>query len=1049
MDAGRRVDCSIEAPGPAVCIAGEVRRFCYKARPDPYCVCESKGNKGLEFTLMNDGAVSSTKSFTKNPVRFAPPAVSYDNAVTTTYIYERWDDARQSLIRVSNSNYNPPGYSDFKYDVNGHLKSAIDSAAGRSFTYITDSDGQILRRDEALNGTWNINTGTVQNPTTVRQHQYLNFAGSRVGDIGNDGIDTTDYAQVLARDLKPDPNAKALDRFKRFTPVMASNFDTGTNPINDLYPSAAPGNVTVRDGDTLQSIAQSQWGDASLWYLLADANGLTGSETLTAGMVLNVPSKVANLHNNTGTFKVYDAGKAIGDTGPTLPDPPPANKGCGGFGVILALVVAVVVTVITEGATSEWLQQAFEVTAEQMAAQTAAAVAINTASAVVGAAAGSIASQGVLIATGNQDHFSWKQVGQAALTAFFAPGGGQAKTIGEALLQAAQRGVINQGIGLAMGTQKHFDWKALAASTIAGGVAYGINNAIGQAQYGDEAWGTLQDNPAAAKVRFSQDIGNTLVRGIASGLGAGLASAAVRGGSVTRQMPGILQDVIGSTIGNIIADRMVVSGRIDAMQEASRQEAVARYDEHVAAQQFIPPNYSASITDEQIADWFLNPSMPYNGGGEMLASNAGPSDMSISGLGDKLKIAGTMTRIQELEGQNAYLKADLRREKRAIYIASENAGSDRVSAASLATPIVERTWTISDAAAQSGQFFPYSGETEDGMEVGSIQVQVRPTSTASTEYNPVVETVVDALGNALGGIGGVVVSLGTPIWELAKLGWDMGPVAMTFSQDARDRNMARRDGLWNLVSSPIDTVSRMYDHIEQRYDAIGYDSNPITRGYKAANLGADVTMAVLGGAQGVRSIASFGSGQVARIRAPQLAQPALNPGVGAGRIELAKNPSATGNVAPIGKSGYRSIGEFTDAVTAKYQSLYDQGYSIAEKMASQGRIQNTARAIGSKTDEFARVGLRDWLTNVEGIEEGAGRIIQVNRRLYDPSGSGAYRVPDVYIPGSQTILDGSISFKTSASLQIIDFRNFSGGARTTIMAPTSPNLQWGSYGIIH
>jgi hypothetical protein len=150
-------------------------------------------------------------------------------------------------------------------------------------------------------------------------------------------------------------------------------------------------------------------------------------------------------------------------------------------------------------------------------------------------------------------------------------------------------------------------------------------------------------------------------------------------------------------------------------------------------------------------------------------------------------------------------------------------------------------------------------------------------------------------------------------------------------------------------------------------------------------------------------------------------------------------------VTSIGNSGYQSIGEFTDAVSAKYQSLYDQGYSIASQNAQLGLIPNTARAIGSDTDAFARVGLRDWLTNVEGIDEGPGQIIQVNRRLYDPAGSGAYRVPDVYIPGSQTILDGSISFKTASSRQIIDFGTFSGGAKTTIIAPSG--LQWGSYGI--
>ncbi|MCP5005958.1 MAG: LysM peptidoglycan-binding domain-containing protein, partial [Planctomycetes bacterium] len=45
----------------------------------------------------------------------------------------------------------------------------------------------------------------------------------------------------------------------------------------------------VGGGDTLQSIASTVWGDASLWYLIADANGLNGNEDLTAGLRLSIP----------------------------------------------------------------------------------------------------------------------------------------------------------------------------------------------------------------------------------------------------------------------------------------------------------------------------------------------------------------------------------------------------------------------------------------------------------------------------------------------------------------------------------------------------------------------------------------------------------------------------------------------------------------------------------------------------------------------------------------------------------------------------------------
>jgi nucleoid-associated protein YgaU len=35
-------------------------------------------------------------------------------------------------------------------------------------------------------------------------------------------------------------------------------------------------NYVVRAGDTFAGIAKTVWGDSSLWFLIADANGLSG-----------------------------------------------------------------------------------------------------------------------------------------------------------------------------------------------------------------------------------------------------------------------------------------------------------------------------------------------------------------------------------------------------------------------------------------------------------------------------------------------------------------------------------------------------------------------------------------------------------------------------------------------------------------------------------------------------------------------------------------------------------------------------------------------------
>ncbi len=166
-------------------------------------------------------------------------------------------------------------------------------------------------------------------------------------------------------------------------------------------------------------------------------------------------------------------------------------------------------------------------------------------------------------------------------------------------------------------------------------------------------------------------------------------------------------------------------------------------------------------------------------------------------------------------------------------------------------------------------------------------------------------------------------------------------------------------------------------------------------------------------------------------------------------LESVVAPAAQSDVL-IGNSKFRTIGDFTDAVTVKYQMLYDDGHANVLEHVSRGLLPNDPLVIGKKTDLFARTGLRDWLTNVEGIDEGGTQIIRVNRRLYNLLGSGDYRVPDVYIPGSQTILDGSLQFKSGSMRQIQDFQEFSGGATIIIVRPSTArsDLVVGSYGIV-
>ncbi|HEX4694658.1 LysM peptidoglycan-binding domain-containing protein, partial [Sphingomonas sp.] len=105
------------------------------------------------------------------------------------------------------------------------------------------------------------------------------------------------------------------------TGASYADFDQAYDPYTSYAQGAGGGSYTARSGDSLASVAAQLWGDASLWYKLAQANGMGADGALTAGQVLNVPGGVSKSGNNAGTSKPYNSADAYGDTSPTTPAP--------------------------------------------------------------------------------------------------------------------------------------------------------------------------------------------------------------------------------------------------------------------------------------------------------------------------------------------------------------------------------------------------------------------------------------------------------------------------------------------------------------------------------------------------------------------------------------------------------------------------------------------------------------------------------------------------------------------------------------------------------
>jgi LysM repeat protein len=56
---------------------------------------------------------------------------------------------------------------------------------------------------------------------------------------------------------------------------FVANLDVNYTPVSGAYPAATPATVVVQTGDTLRSIAGRVYGDVTLWYVIAEENGLT------------------------------------------------------------------------------------------------------------------------------------------------------------------------------------------------------------------------------------------------------------------------------------------------------------------------------------------------------------------------------------------------------------------------------------------------------------------------------------------------------------------------------------------------------------------------------------------------------------------------------------------------------------------------------------------------------------------------------------------------------------------------------------------------------
>lgn len=497
----------------------------------------------------------------------------------TQTFYDYWDQAKQRDVTVEGIDPRltsagikwKPGLSSYSYDANGHLISAIDSgpdgtkgnADDITYTYISNAQGMILQRQRAQGG--------VVRPS----HMYLYVNGTTVGDIGTDGDQYKDYAQILAQQLTTRDSEYAY-----WQPISSADFDQNYLPINRDYPAATSSSYVVTTGDTLYSIAARIWGDSSLWYLIADANGLVAASDLKAGQTLVIPNKVANQHNTSATMRPYDAGKRIGDTSPTLPEPPPPpppqDGGCGGIGKLIVAVVTVVVAAYTGG--------------------------------LLGAALGNLAGQVTSMAMGLQSGINWKSVATSAITSTLlyglgdvAAGLGVAKDAYPVLNASINAGVANvasQGVSMLTGQQHGFSWTSVAASAISAPLMYRANDEL------------FKKGTALGDWARENSFGGLVATSSVSSVISASTRVAIVGGKVN--WTSVATDAFGNALGSSLASTINDSrtaARIEADQMRSGQDEAAIEKSSWASRSSRSPGTSAMLNGFEYAEEAAEPQL--------------------------------------------------------------------------------------------------------------------------------------------------------------------------------------------------------------------------------------------------------------------------------------------------------------------------------------------------------------------------------------------------------------------------------------------------------
>ena len=346
--------------------------------------------------------------------------VQEDYTLTYENQYAVFDSYKKSKsIATRSDNVNNPGESTYNYDYRGNLQSVIQQdelnpAVNVERTYKMNRSGQIIGQREGV---------------SYQNYYYVN--GQGVADLGT---------------------------------LSAADFDYNQQGFEKQVKQASPSQYVVRSGDSLKSIASLVYGDSSLWYILADANGVASDDELIAGMHLNIPAHISN-SNNADTFRPYNPGDIIGDTSP-IAVAPPMDAGCSALASIIVIIVVIIVTIYTAGA------------AAPQAAGISSGAGGGVSGGLIGGGAGAGAGTGAVATTATAGTTSFGATMEAGLAALSGELGPAAMVQG-AFLGNMAGNAAGQIVGNALGVRDGYSLGEVFTSGISAAASAGITHGLG------------------------------------------------------------------------------------------------------------------------------------------------------------------------------------------------------------------------------------------------------------------------------------------------------------------------------------------------------------------------------------------------------------------------------------------------------------------------------------------------------------------------------------------------------------------------------------------